>query len=768
LGFLVGSGAAQAAGLAVIDALNPPDPAPPATLTVAIEGEGAATIRSLGRAWSMPCVWRDLADWFAEGYCTTTPIADVTCTAQECRYQYPRGHMVVVEANPAKGHYLDGWSSQCQPGDNFGQCTIVVTRGEDIAVFYEKVPDDVDIDTVAMADPDQDIELPEPGIDAALLDEPITMPEPEPLPTVPPEPEIETLPVEPPPQIAQIEPPPPEIPKPQPKPEPQPPAAAPKKQPPKVQMKSVEVDDDENLVKEAPSDAQFLSDKNRDVAEQTHAQDTNLEREKKGDGAYSEKSDVQSEEIGAEETDIAQLEDSEASSLDVDESEESKHSGEDKVAMGIEVGEGGQGGELGDGGDGGDAKQPGALAMRGIEGRGTPGGPTLTPEGEHEGRGGTTGRKGTKGKRGIRTDITFEDYERIVGTDKVEEELEIAKRTKSKKKGRYAKKLARVQSSLENFTPEIKPGNQTALKTRAEPFAVYVARMHRKIHELWGFGFLEELDGKSSTHEMNKWELATKIEIVVNPDGTVDKATIVEHSGVLTFDVAALDTVFTSEPFEATPKEIRSPDGKVYLHWRFHRDWHQCGTFGVDKFIRNDVPAGGDKGSDDAGMFSNRRKNKTKNKGGDDAAEETTAGGGESTENSTAAAARAAAHMPDPDDPMAEKVALAWMTGFEQSQVGEMANASTVPFHSRGQVVANDMNSVSAVYRTILKETSARKITQWRILSPAGYRKMFDTLPSGAEAGTSVFLVVKVKDEMFTLTLQPQGDSTYKVTAFDR
>ena len=50
-----------------------------------------------------------------------------------------------------------------------------------------------------------------------------------------------------------------------------------------------------------------------------------------------------------------------------------------------------------------------------------------------------------------------------------------------------------MQAALENFIPEVKPGNQTALNTRAAPFAAYIARMHRSIHKLWGFGELEDV-----------------------------------------------------------------------------------------------------------------------------------------------------------------------------------------------------------------------------------------------------------------------------------
>ena len=147
------------------------------------------------------------------------------------------------------------------------------------------------------------------------------------------------------------------------------------------------------------------------------------------------------------------------------------------------------------------------------------------------------------GSPGPQVELDSSDYKRIVGVDAVKEEAELARRSHSHKRGRWEKKLAAVHQSLENFTPEVKTGNQTALGTKAAPFALYIAKMHRTIHELWGFGFLEDLDSKASSNAMNKRELAVKIEIVLNPDGTLDRApTIVRPSGVLTFDVAAMDT----------------------------------------------------------------------------------------------------------------------------------------------------------------------------------------------------------------------------------
>ena len=113
---------------------------------------------------------------------------------------------------------------------------------------------------------------------------------------------------------------------------------------------------------------------------------------------------------------------------------------------------------------------------------------------------------GKRGRPGINTELAFKDYERIMGKEKVDDERQVAARKMSSKKGRWERKLDAIKSSLENFVPDVRPGNQTALKTRAHPFALYVARMHRRIHELWGFGFLEDLDNKGADYPLNNPE----------------------------------------------------------------------------------------------------------------------------------------------------------------------------------------------------------------------------------------------------------------------
>jgi TonB family protein len=294
--------------------------------------------------------------------------------------------------------------------------------------------------------------------------------------------------------------------------------------------------------------------------------------------------------------------------------------------------------------------------------------------------------------------------------------------------------------------------------------------MHRRIHELWGFGFLEDLDGKSPSNEMNNRKLAVKLEIVLNGDGTVDRATIVRPSGVLTFDVAAIDTVENAGPFEEPPQEIVSRNGKIYLHWTFHRDERQCSPYFADPFILENEPAPGqERGLPNPADAVAKRKleqikrNAKPTEGGVQVARVTRSAEQE------AAAARASVNTPSPDDPAAEAAGLSWLDAFEAGRLDGLVAASQVPFSSGGQVVAQDSGELAKVWRNILDETPSRNVKDWRLLSPAGYRAAFGRLPKGASAGANhLFLVAKVGGDWLTLDIVQGGDGKYHVRGFTR
>jgi TonB family protein len=681
------------------------------------------------------------------------------------------------------------------------------------------VPQEVEVTWVEAPTPSQEITLPESlpqepaPPEARLLPPPPTPPPPQPL--VVPEP-----PQPKPPEVAKVkppEPPKPEPPKPvkppekqaktpelaliqQPKPPPPPPPAQPpppqppqpKAQIPKERHKMVEVDDDKHVVNEPPPEAAYLSDKNRRVEEQTRDTRTNLEQTLKGKASASEKSeDTSSEDVGGKEQKVHQLEKAEASSLDKKDLRPTEHNGKKDDAKGVLSGTKGEAGK-GESGARGEGGKPGALSMRNVQGLGAPGGlPEMStaPAGQNDdapavaqsqtpgagasGRPGREGKAGKPGQRGPKLQITMDDYQRIVGKDKIDDEAQLAQRQTSHKKGRWEKKMDQIHASLENFTPEVKPGNQTALGTRAAPFAVFIARMHRKIHELWGFGFLEDLDGKANNNPMNDRKLEVTLEIVLNGDGTLDKATIVKPSGVLTFDVAAIDTVQNAGPFESPPESIRSGNGKIYLHWAFHRDERQCSPYFADPFILDNAGAGqeasGAQAMDIAGNIARQRQAQRISRNASPTEGGVVVPHISRTPDQEAAAARATVNTAAADDPIANAMALKWANAFESGQVDTLVALSGFPFTSSGAVVANDPSAVAKVWANVIGELSSRKVQQWKLFSAAGYRAVFGRLPKGGEDGTNrLFLAVRVGKEWLTMDVVPDAQGQYQVRGLTR
>lgn len=659
------------------------------------------------------------------------------CFAEDkhCRYDLEKGSTVIVDVLPGKETLFAGWEGCTPTEDDVRRCEVPVDGNLALTIKLDAIPDEVNVATIDDLAAPPNIQLPEP---------PALKPTPE---------EIEAEKLEEPPlEVALVQPPPEVVPPPMPPPPPPPeekkPPEAPKEMPPPPNMRMVEVPD-ENEVEDAPDDATHLSDKNRDVAEEMAARETNLEKELKGEEEASAPSEVQSEEIGGEEADIAQLE--EVESEITERGEESDHSGREEIATGAITGEAGDEGEEGEG----EKKEPGVLSMRGIEGRGSV-----------VDQGGDGKKAGRKGKEGVKTQLEFDDYERIVGKERADKERAIAKRDQSMKKGRYQKKMLAIKSALENFTPDVKPGNQTALKTRAHPFALYVARMHRRIHELWGFGFLEDLDGKSADDKMNDFDLFTSIEVSINPDGTVHKMTIAKTSGVLEFDVAALHTIDAAGPYGQTPEKIRSVDGRVYLRWGFYRNWRQCGTFNVEPYILTSIdnaeplPEGMDtsdgtvSAADAAGDVHEQAPQRGDRPVTPEPPKHSGAGGDAKTDDRVAAAG---------NDREKRYAAEMWIAGFTNATVDRMIRVSAVPFYAGTEVAATTTKDLRAVYEALIVESG--KMSGWELLTADEYRKKYGTALQ--MSGGALVIDVHAK-ERFGIVLVPTKSGEYRAQAVVR
>ena len=600
-------------------------------------------------------------------------------------------------------------------------CDVTVKVDTDVVVEFGEVPKQIDVAFTDETELDKLIKpiapapvVPPSPIDAEKLDEKA----------------LEVAIAKPPPEIKppQVQPPPPPPPQ-----EKKPPP--PQKPPPNMTMVEVQ---DKNLVDKAPDDAKFLSDKNRNVAEESRAQKTNLDKESEGKAEASRESDIKSAEIGGPDDKIRQLE--ETKSTTDKRVKETDHSGDKQVAKGAIKGDRGDNGQEGTG-----EQQPGILSMRGIGGRGN------IVDQKNDGK-----KVGKKGLPGLNTNLAFQDYERIMGKEKVDDERQVAARKMSSKKGRWERKLDAIKSSLENFVPDVRPGNQTALKTRAHPYALYIARMHRRIHELWGFGFLEDLDNKPADYPLNNPDLWVNLEVSVNPDGTLHKVTIAKTSGKTEFDVAAIDTVISAAPYDSTPEAIRSVDGRIYLRWGFYRNWRQCGTFNVEPYILTEVPDDGGKGHlDDGAMVSNTAKLPNKKKKLAEIANNTpvTPDDGRAREKVS------------PDSSVTDKQALfaanLWVSAFATASVDKLVKYSTVPFYAGGKVAAQTQQDLKDMYSGLVVESGPLK--DWKLLSSSEYSSGSGALPEG-----NVVLQVRTAKESFAVVLTRTKSGDYRATQLAR
>ena len=180
--------------------------------------------------------------------------------------------------------------------------------------------------------------------------------------------------------------------------------------------------------------------------------------------------------------------------------------------------------------------------------------------------------------------IAWSQFEAAVGSDKLEEDRRayLAEQKSSQRGISREKSWNEFRAAIENYVPGVKAGNTTALNAAASPFATYIAAVHRRIHQEFADRFLRSLPIGSPYQDPT---LMTKLEIVLNRDGSVHRVGVVRSSGLLPFDFGAFNSVLRGQPYPPPPSSILSGDGRVYFHWGFYRNQRQCGTFNAEPYI---------------------------------------------------------------------------------------------------------------------------------------------------------------------------------------
>jgi TonB family protein len=533
----------------------------------------------------------------------------------------------------------------------------------------------------------------------------------------------------------------------------------PKPVPEKAHAKMVDLDMGKDV--EPPPDAKYLAQKNNRAEQETRARDTNLEREMKGDSRASSQSNRTDEQVGDADRKVARDEDQKSKQgktapevVPHTDPHLAQHPSPQKSLLSMREAPKRDHEVTPETADPSLPRDPDGLKSFMVD----------KPESVKD-LGGEAGET-----RQSRLAITGKQYEYLFGDD-AEAARRLAEKERSRKPGKFAQRLGRVQSALENFIPEVRPGNQTALNTRAAPFAAFIARMHRNIHELWGFGFLEDLESKPSSYPLNNPALATKLEIVLNGDGTIAKITIVQASGLTQFDVAAIDAVYSAGPFPDPPREIRSGNGKIYIHWAFHRDERQCATSGVDYYILDNAGPGNDKGEPEesrglpAPQPMSRLKHLEREAASDSPAHRAKRRAldeevGAAEEPDHEATRRASQQVMRADDPAAQAAANRWFQAYGRGDVAAMVGQSSLPFRSASGVAAKNAGELKNLIKGLVDESGGnREVRGLQLFSPAGARGALGSLPAGFDDGSTLFAVAQVSGDTFVLVLANKSGS---------
>jgi TonB family protein len=360
----------------------------------------------------------------------------------------------------------------------------------------------------------------------------------------------------------------------------------------------------------------------------------------------------------------------------------------------------------------------------------------------------------------VKLALSQKDYEYLFGAD-AEAERRLVQKQRSTKPGKLQQRIARVQAALENFVPEIREGNLSDLSTRAAPFAAYIARMHRSIHKLWGFGQLEDWDELAGSSPLNNSHLATTLEMVLNRDGTVEKVGVVRMSGYLPFDAAAVDVVYSAGPYPDPPREIRSPDGKIYLQWTFHRDERQCTPAYARPVILAESPNANKPGHSDnpevapsqapvtappppaapgstgeGGPRRLRRFDDGRHRAGMQRLnEEVEAAEGHDghTHGPPPPEAAAAATSARATDPAARAVAERWFKALSKGDIAGLTGMSVIPFKTSGKDVTT-RDVLTAMLKDLVREDVGARSVQ--VFSTAGLRAAIGKLPPNVDDGS--------------------------------
>ncbi len=126
-------------------------------------------------------------------------------------------------------------------------------------------------------------------------------------------------------------------------------------------------------------------------------------------------------------------------------------------------------------------------------------------------------------------------------------------------------------SASDDHIKDIQSGMQTLLSTREFVYYTYYNRIKARLRQYWEPKIKEKVSSilRQGRTIASTSEKTTKIVIILNELGTLEKIQVIGPSGMTDLDDAAVEAFRAAAPFPNPPKGIIEEDGKIRIRWDF-------------------------------------------------------------------------------------------------------------------------------------------------------------------------------------------------------
>ena len=117
----------------------------------------------------------------------------------------------------------------------------------------------------------------------------------------------------------------------------------------------------------------------------------------------------------------------------------------------------------------------------------------------------------------------------------------------------------------------LKEGETSALNTKEFVFFSYFERVRRQLDQTWQPMVRSQIERiyKGGRHLATQTDFTTRTMITINSRGDIVRVQLLQESGALDLDDAAINALNKAGPYPNPPKGLLDADGKAQIRWDF-------------------------------------------------------------------------------------------------------------------------------------------------------------------------------------------------------